>query len=157
MFKPLDPKLIKHYRKLVDDNVLLEVNEGSQGYTLSTGSEVIKILYNPEKAAEILQNELAMSSCLRIAGVNFPRAYCRETTPNGTEILIMDMLSELTSYRELNAKERKKFDEGFDRAISLAEEHGLEPTDLDKYHNCGFDRKTQEIVFYDGGSWRMAT
>ena len=156
--QPFDMELAEHYGNLIDEGILATPMDFSgKSKILSTETEAIKILSEQEGARKTLEQELEVAIRLRTAGVNFPQAYCVHTSPNGTEMLIMDMMPKLTPYGNLNTRERKIFDKQYATAISKAKEHRLTPIDLSKHDNCGWDPETKKIIFYDGGSWELNT
>jgi len=152
---------LEHYASLLgDEEINLPEELGSYHKVSFTGKHALKspMEDSPEsfkRFRKSLFKEYRNALELEEIGFNMVKMSGAYLVNDELPFLVMQA-RDFVGYDRLTESERKIFDKQFEDQRQLAERNGWVSDDFDKYKqfNCGFDRKRQEIVFYDFTDWR---
>ena len=154
----LDSKLAEIYSDLIDEDILTQ-EQGGMFIVSLNGEHAIKHPHYESEPADwpaqvkVLIREYEIGSELGKQGVNVPEMHGVYTgTETKMPFLVMQRLH-LTKLEDLNRADKTEAKTKYDEQITLAEKAGYIPGDVSECDNCGFDKKTRMVWFYDLEDW----
>ncbi len=172
----LEPKLMEHYRNLVEQEVVNN-KEGHRHNIIFSDNrnhaiKYPKFEYHMETRRNNLKKEYFIGIDLMVNGVNVPQMYALAIGQEDEKpFLVMEKLDlvetkhyqKIKAIKQFNKQMRVIRDLGYqtidttlyhnNKQMRVIYDLGYQTIDTNLYHNCGWDGKKKRLYFYDFESW----